>query len=213
VLLCLTGTSKLTKPCSRTSNDLEVGSYYHRSHDYAWQLIFACLGIVVRFLLRVFNLFLTDHILSGLKIINTPLGSFTHSRPLLTCLAYLQASLAPAGAQTSLMGLITVPVAYFPYVMVGLDLIMAGPQAAAQSLGGLLAGHLWWMGVHTPRGWARGFASAPGWMKALVSPGAQDGNRGPAPGVHVVPPSRREQNTGGSSSGHSWGSGRRLGSS
>ena len=66
---------------------------------------------------------------------------------MLVCLTYLSAQLAPPGAQSSLFGLITFPVRYMPFVMVGLDLLMGGPGAAAQSCVGAAIGHLWWWGV------------------------------------------------------------------
>lgn len=50
---------------------------------------------------------------------NLPLRSFIHTRPLLHCLTYLSSSLAPPGAQTSLFGVVTLPVQYFPYALLG----------------------------------------------------------------------------------------------
>lgn len=151
-------------------------------------------------------------------------------RPLLLCLTYLSSALAPLGAQTSLMGLVTFPVSYLPYVMIGMDLLMGGPGAAAQSVAGAVVGHFWWWGIWGGTIGGRGgtleaYGRAPGWMRTLVGetgppppvgggPGAGAGaNAGVGGGVHVIPP-RRTATTGGGTSaarGYNWGSGQRLG--
>ncbi|KDQ60069.1 hypothetical protein JAAARDRAFT_126083 [Jaapia argillacea MUCL 33604] len=178
----------------RNSNSIETENYLGRSADYAWQLLLAAAGILA---------------------LNIPLRSYIHTRPLLLCLTYLSSSLAPPSAQTSFFGLLTLPVKYLPYVLVGLDLIMGGPQFAAQSISGCVVGHAWWYLVwrearRGPGGWEK----APGWLVNLVGNGLE-GAGGSASGgvggsgVHVIPPRReREQTTG----GHRWGSGHRLGS-
>jgi Derlin-2/3 len=53
------------------------------------------------------------------QALNIPLGTFVHSRALIVCLLYLSSALAPAGTQSSLMGLITIPIQYLPYAMIG----------------------------------------------------------------------------------------------
>jgi len=174
----------------RSSNALELDRYPRRSPDYAWQLTLAAGAILA---------------------LNLPLGSYVHSRALTLCLLYLSSALAPAGSQTSLMGLITLPVQYLPYAMIGIDLITGGPGAAATSVSGAVVGHLWWWAIHGEDGRGlpgiREFGRAPSWVRALVGEGA-----GPAvagTGVHVVPP--REQR-GSSSRRYNWGGGgQRLG--
>ncbi|TFY80979.1 hypothetical protein EWM64_g3037 [Hericium alpestre] len=78
----------------RNSDALESGHFAGRSADYAWQLLLAAVGILA---------------------LNLPLQSFVHTRALLLCLTYVSSALAPPGSQTSIFGLVTVPVKYFPY--------------------------------------------------------------------------------------------------
>ncbi|KAI0027550.1 DER1-domain-containing protein [Vararia minispora EC-137] len=180
----------------RNANMLEEGAYSGRSADLAWQLILACGAII------------------GL---NLPLKSMVHNRPLTLCLTYLGSALAPAGTQTSLFGLLTFPLAYLPYALIGMDFIMGGPSAAAQSVTGAIVGHLWWWLIFTGStsnvnavpapAWAR----APHWLRSMV------GDNGPPrfgtnSGVHVVPPRQRDAQTNGRSTGYNWGAGQRLGS-
>ena len=140
---------------------------------------------------------------------------------------YLSSNLAPPGALTSVMGFITVPIKFFPYVLIGLDFLMAGPSLAAQSVAGAVVGHLWWWGV-----WGSGlgsqgiwsaYASAPGWLRDFFGE-RHSGGQPPAAGgaaaglaqggVHVMAPRRTTASRGSSSTtGYAWGSGRRLGDS
>lgn len=134
----------------------------------------------------------------------------------------MASSLAPPGAQTSLMGLITLPVKYFPFVLIGLDLLMGGPGAAAHAVAGAVAGHAWlWAVWGTSLGGTgplAGYARAPRWLGDWLDGSNRRGPEtsgagGPgaglaAGGVHVQPPRRAGTSTG----GHSWGSGQRLGS-
>ncbi|KAI9507852.1 DER1-domain-containing protein [Russula earlei] len=170
----------------RNSNALELDHYPRRSPDYAWQLTLAAGAILT---------------------LNLPLGSFVHARALTLCILYLSSALAPAGSQSSLMGLITVPVQYLPYAMIGLDMIMGGPRAAAVSVTGAVVGHLWWWMIYGEDG--RGlpgvleFGRAPSWVRALVSEGAGPNVAGT--GVHAIPP--RQQREPGRASGYNWGGG------
>ncbi|OCH88379.1 DER1-domain-containing protein [Obba rivulosa] len=168
----------------RNSLELETAHFARRSADYAWQLFLASLGIL------------------GLNI---PLRSFTHTRALLLALTYVSSRLAPPGAQTSLFGLLTFPLAYLPFVLIALDFVMGGPRAAAQAVSGAVVGHLWWWGVWES-GALREAARAPAWVRRIVGdgPGPLGGT-----GVHVVPPRAREEVR--ATTGHRWGSGRRLG--
>ncbi|KAL0957992.1 hypothetical protein HGRIS_000167 [Hohenbuehelia grisea] len=187
----------------RTSDQLESGPYVRRSADYAWQLLVACAGIIAT---------------------SMPLGSALHARPLLVCITYLSSALAPPGAMSSMFGLFTFPVAYMPYIMVGMDLLMAGPGAAAQAAAGAVVGHLWWWGIFGSAAGGQGgvleaYGRAPGWMRWLVGengpppPTGAGANAGEAGGVHVIPPRRAAAASGSSSgTGYNWGSGQRLGS-
>ncbi|PCH44803.1 DER1-domain-containing protein [Wolfiporia cocos MD-104 SS10] len=172
----------------RNADQLESQYYTGRSADLAWQLLLAC---------------------SAILTLNIPLHSFVHTRPLLLALTYLTSRLAPPGTQTSLFGLLSFPIVYLPFALIGLDLLMGGRAAAAQSISGAVVGHLWWWGVWES-GVLRGFGAAPGWLRALVGGGPRPGAGGAPGGVHVVPPRRlrEEAQTG----GYRWGTGHRLGS-
>lgn len=118
--------------------------------------------------------------------------------------------------------------------MIGMDLLMGGPGAAAQSIAGAVVGHFWYWGVWGGRqgstsadGVLAEWGKAPQWMRSLL------GETGPRPppsnvggsagGVRAIPP-RRNLATGGggagqsggsstgSTSGYNWGPGRALGS-
>ncbi|KAJ7746483.1 Der1-like family-domain-containing protein [Mycena maculata] len=186
------------------------GPYFKKSADLAWQLFASCVAIIIT---------------------SIPVQPYIFFRPLLLCLAYVSSALAPVGAQTSIMGLVTLPVTYTPYIMLGFELLNAGPQGVARMLPGAVVGHLWWWGVWggavggaggvlqewsiAPR-WLRdwfdeGDAPRPGARGAAGTTGANSGG-----GVHVVPP-RRPLNApaaapAASTSGYQWGSGQKLGS-
>ncbi|KAH9939857.1 DER1-domain-containing protein [Amylocystis lapponica] len=173
----------------RNSDQLESSHYARRSADYAWQLLLASLAILA---------------------LNIPLRAVVHTRPLLLALTYLSARLAPPGASTSLFGLLSLPLEYLPYALVAMDLVLAGPAAAAQALSGVLVGHLWWWGAWQGAA-PRTLGIAPAWLRRVIGdgPGAAGGAVG---GVHVVPPPRvREEAE--RATGHRWGSGHRLGES
>ncbi|KAI0000705.1 DER1-domain-containing protein [Russula compacta] len=177
----------------RYSSALELDQYTRRSPDYAWQLTLAAGAILA---------------------INLPLGSFVHSRALIVCILYLYSALAPAGTQTSLMGLITLPIRYLPYTTIGLDLIMGGPGAAAVSVTGAVVGHLWWWVIYGEDGrglpGTREFGRAPSWVRAVVSEGAGPNVAGT--GVHAIPP-RQQRVPPARATGYNWGGGGyRLGS-
>jgi len=114
------------------------------------------------------------------------------------------------------MGLITLPVVYFPYAMLSMDLLTNGMDSAAQSVSGMIVGHLWWWlvwGAGTgagERGPLAGYARAPRWLRDLFRErgGARVSHRA---GYHVVPP--RQQDSSARDTGHRWGAGHRLGES
>jgi len=188
----------------RTADQLESGPYARRSADLAYQLIYAGAFIIAAC---------------------APLSSVVFSRSLLHCLIYLSSALAPLGAQSSLMGLVTFPVTYLPYVMIGMDLLVGGPGAAAQAVAGAAVGHFWWWGIWGGAIGARGgvletYGRAPQWMRRLVGeagipPAAGAASNAGSGGVQVIPPRRAAGATGDSSTtrGYNWGSGQRLGDS
>ncbi|KAF5389740.1 hypothetical protein D9757_005993 [Collybiopsis confluens] len=182
----------------RTSNELEEGPFARKSSDYACQLFIASGAIIIT---------------------SIPLNSMLFLRPFLLCLVYLSSNLAPPGAQTSLYGLLTIPVRYFPFALLGMDLLMGGPAAAAQAVPGAIVGHLWWMGVFGTEIGGRGgvlteWGIAPRWLKNWFgetgSPSAgRTMNAGG--GVNVIPPRAREPENANTTFAHRWGSGNRLG--
>lgn len=148
-----------------------------------------------------------------MQALNIPLGSFVHTRPLLLALTYVSSRLAPPGTQTSIFGLVSIPLIYFPYALIALDLIMGGPQAAASSVTGAVVGHLWWWGVWETRA-LESIGKAPAFLRSLVGNSngpATGGVGGPGSGVHVIPPRQQREET--VTTGHRWGSGQRLGGS
>jgi len=176
----------------RNSDSLESLNYPCYSTDYAWQIIVAAGAILT---------------------LSYPLGTIVHFRPLLIALTYLSSSLAPPGTQSSVFGLITIPVIYYPYLMVAMDFVMGGPGAAAAGVVGLVVGHGWWWGIYGGlggRGSLERWGKAPGWVKLLVRdrPEARM-----APGVHVTAPRGRQAGGSATATGYQWGSGQRLGGS
>ncbi|KIK34794.1 hypothetical protein CY34DRAFT_812673 [Suillus luteus UH-Slu-Lm8-n1] len=185
----------------RNSNALESTHYERRSSDYAWQLFLASLALIG---------------------VNRPIQSYSHTRALLHTLTYLMCSLSPPGALTSIMGLITIPIAYFPYALLGMDLLMGGPSAAAQGVSGMLIGHAWWWAVWgsgigsggVEQGMYAGWGRAPAWLKSWFGERDEHGRAGSRRGaVQAFAPRQRveEAAASGRVTGHSWGSGRRLG--
>ncbi|KAJ7897542.1 hypothetical protein B0H14DRAFT_3424901 [Mycena olivaceomarginata] len=51
------------------------------------------------------------------------------------------------GRADPLFGLVTLPVTYLPYIMVGTDLLNGGPHAAVIALPGAVVGYMWWWSV------------------------------------------------------------------
>ena len=127
-------------------------------------------------------------------------------------LTYMTSRLAPPGSQTSLFGLVSIPLVYFPYALILLDLLVGGPGAAAHSVTGAVAGHLWWWSVWDTRV-LQTLGRAPAWLRSLIgnSEGSPDGagSSSSSSGVYAIPPRRVREET--ESVGHKWGSGNRLG--
>ncbi|KAG8900482.1 hypothetical protein FRC00_012708 [Tulasnella sp. 408] len=137
----------------RNSEQLETAWYPRRSADYAYQLGLASAVILA---------------------LNIPLETYVHYRALLSCITYLSTRLSP-DTPMSIFGLLTIKALYFPFALIALDLIQAGPAAAMVSLTGVVAGHIWYMLEWTPRGPQRPgrgtgavVGRAPNWLIRLI---------------------------------------------
>jgi len=121
------------------------------------------------------------------------------------------------------MGLVTVPIKFYPYVLIGFDLILGGPGAAAQSVAGAVVGHAWWWSVWGGQLGSQGlltrYARAPQWVRNFMgetNPPSAPPAGGTAAGlsrsgIHVTAPRERARPEGGST-GYNWGRGQTLGS-
>lgn len=151
-----------------------------------------------------------------------PMNAYIFTRPFLLCIVYLYSALAPPGTMTSIMGLVTVPVIYYPYILIAFDLLMGGPHTAALSVAGAVVGHVWWWtvwgGELASQGVLHNRARAPQWLCNYMGQTNQAGGPPSAGGtaqalarggIHVTAPRRAAE--AGDPTGHTWGSGRRLG--
>jgi len=190
----------------RNSDALETIWFGRRSADYAYQLLIASCLILA---------------------LNIPLETFIHFRALLICITYLASRLNP-DAPMSIFGIITVKALYFPFALLGMDLLNGGPQAAIVSLTGIVVGHIWFMlewqenGPTRPGG-GRGavLGRPPAWFARLVGSGAQGSVSGTTGGsttggAQADPrpygtATRPRANEPPATTRHSWGTGRRLG--
>ncbi|KAH6887864.1 Der1-like family-domain-containing protein [Coprinopsis sp. MPI-PUGE-AT-0042] len=189
------------------SKNLETGAFASRSSDYAWQVTLAAGAILLT---------------------TRPINSSTFRHAVIACLTYVGSKLAPAGAKISLNGLVAIPMVYWPYAMVVMDLLTLGRHAAAEAVAGLIVGQCWWwtmMGggeLGNPGRFSR-YGQAPSWLFRWFSErkrGGSDAEVRPdssgaahalrASGVEVAVPRRVRDSA--SSTGHSWGQGRTLGS-
>jgi Derlin-2/3 len=159
------------------------------------------------------------------KVLNLPLGTFSHFRPLLLALTTVSSLIDPE-ARTSFYGLITFAQKWYPLVLLGLDTLNYGKPGAAVAVTGLITGYAWWTlewkesPGSPPPGGGRIMGRAPEWLKKLIGDQTRDEVPPPAAGVHVQVPAGRALNDGGrppprpaATSGHNWGRGQRLGSS
>ena len=115
------------------------------------------------------------------------------------------------------MGLLTIPVKYFPYALLAIDAING---RASECVTGMIVGHLWWWLVwgsgtgagSVEQGRFADFVLAPRWLRDWF--GEREGERRPTDrgGYQVHAPRRAEQAANTRATGHSWGSGQRLGS-
>uniref|UniRef100_A0A0W0FFS2 Derlin n=1 Tax=Moniliophthora roreri TaxID=221103 RepID=A0A0W0FFS2_MONRR len=182
----------------RTAKQLENGPYALKAGDLVWQLFFAAAAII-----------LASYPVTPASFPVQPI-SFFHL--FLLCIVYLCSMLTPPGAQTSFFGLITFPVQYLPYVMLGMDLLEGGPAGAIRSIPGAIIGHLWWWGVWKTRT-SEAKGEAPKWLAKWFGDRsgslAEGGPGSMGTGIQVIPPRSRTQPASGS-----WrGNGQRLGSS
>ncbi|KAG8970247.1 hypothetical protein FRC03_010437 [Tulasnella sp. 419] len=187
----------------RNSDALESTYYNRRSPEYAYQLVLASIGIL---------------------LLNLPLETIIHYRALLVCITYLASRLSP-NAPVSVFGILSLKALYFPFVLVGLDLITGGPPAAAVSLTGVIAGHAWWLLEWKEDGPSHGgggrggvMGRAPRWLVNLVGmgedPQTRDAQQNQRAYGGAYAPRGRGLNDGGSGATgnqHTWGSGQRLG--
>jgi len=195
----------------RNSDALETIWYKRRSADYAWQLLLVS-GVILA--------------------LNIPLETFIHYRALLMSLTYLTSRLNPE-APMSIFGLITIKALYFPFALLGMDVLMGGPAAAIVSLTGIVAGHVWYMFEWVENGPSRPgngtgavVGQPPMWFSRWIgngedpAPSGSGGSTGsgsgrrpdPRPyGAAFAPPRVNEPRA--SASGYSWGRGNRLGGS
>ncbi|KAJ6562586.1 Der1-like family-domain-containing protein [Mycena capillaripes] len=162
----------------RMMDTLESGPYARRSADLAWQLFIANILIF---------------------ILSIPVERGFFFQPFILCIAYMSSALSPPGTQTSAFGLVTLPVTYLPYIMLGTDLLHGGPYALVIVLPGAVVGHMWWWSVWGTAGGGAGgvlepWSGAPMWMKKYMGEvyplrranGATDANIRPGPTV-VLP--------------------------
>ena len=140
-----------------------------------------------------------------------------HDHAFLYCLTYLMCALSPPGAQTSVMGLVTIPVKYLPYALLAINVING---RASESVTGMIVGHLWWWlvwGAGTGAGAVEqgrfaSLALAPRWLRDWF--GEREGEHRAAnrEGYQVHAPRQgAEQAAAPRTTGHNWGSGQRLG--
>ncbi|BGP48656.1 hypothetical protein JCM10450v2_004532 [Rhodotorula kratochvilovae] len=135
----------------RSLNELEEGHFSRRLADISWAFILICGGII------------------GL---NTPLQNPWLFSPFMLAVTHLWAQ-ANAMNQVNLYGLLTLPAPYFPFAMLGMDLLQGGPGAALRSFTGMVAAHAWWfLAVQVrrqiyPR---QNGGSSPALLRALLAP-------------------------------------------
>ncbi|KAI5476181.1 hypothetical protein MNV49_000342 [Pseudohyphozyma bogoriensis] len=106
----------------RNLNDLEERHFQRRTADTAWMMMLVC---------------------SMIMAINYPLRNPLFFRALLLGLTHLWAQTNPTN-KVSLFGLITMPAPYFPFALLGIDLVKGGPGAALFGFTGVAAAHVYY---------------------------------------------------------------------
>ncbi|GAA5999687.1 hypothetical protein JCM10207_005869 [Rhodosporidiobolus poonsookiae] len=130
----------------RSLVDLEQSHFGGRLADMTWAFILICAGII------------------GL---NTPLSTPFLFNPLLMAVTHLWAQNNPTN-QVSLYGIITIPAVFFPFAMLGMDLLNGGPGAVLVSFTGMVAAHLYYfLSVVLPR---QSGGRPPALVASLLSP-------------------------------------------
>ncbi|KDE09166.1 hypothetical protein MVLG_00488 [Microbotryum lychnidis-dioicae p1A1 Lamole] len=114
----------------RGLNDLEESHFQRRTADFVWALII---------------------IAGGVMGTNYPLRTMVFFRPFLLAVTHLWAQ-TNAQNRVSLFGIINLPAPYFPFALILLDLVQAGPSLAIQSATGVVAAHAYYfLAVIYPR--------------------------------------------------------------
>ncbi|POY75076.1 hypothetical protein BMF94_1705 [Rhodotorula taiwanensis] len=130
----------------RSLVELEDGYFAQRLADMTWAFVLIGLGII------------------GL---NTPLETPFLFAPFMMAVTHLWAQ-ANSTRQVNLYGLINVPAPYFPFAMLGFDLLNGGPGAVLRSLTGLVAAHAYYyIAVIWPNG---GGSNPPAFLRSLLAP-------------------------------------------
>ncbi|TKA58122.1 hypothetical protein B0A53_00524 [Rhodotorula sp. CCFEE 5036] len=130
----------------RSLNDLEDGHFAMRLADMTWAFILIGLGII------------------GL---NTPLETPFLFSPFMMAVTHLWAQ-TNSTRQVNLYGLITVSAPYFPFAMLGFDLLNGGPGAVLRSFTGMVAAHAYYyLSVIWP---SSGGSPPPGLVRSLLAP-------------------------------------------
>ncbi|KAE9391216.1 hypothetical protein BT96DRAFT_832335 [Gymnopus androsaceus JB14] len=167
----------------RTGKRLEQGPYLRKSADLAYQLVIASGAIIA---------------------VNILVKGMLFFHPFLCCIIYLSSKLTPPGAQTlrtSLYGLGFIPVKYFPFALLAIDLLNGGPYGAVLSVLGMIISHLWWVGIWGSElggrsGPLAAYGRAPRWLArwfgeetapSNTRPGAGRGTNSGS-GAHAAPP-------------------------
>ncbi|SCV72052.1 BQ2448_4746 [Microbotryum intermedium] len=114
----------------RGLNDLEENHFQRRTADFVWALIIIAGGVLGT---------------------NSPLRSMVFFRPFLLAVTHLWAQtnaqnrcVIKPSSQVSLFGIINLPAPYFPFALILLDLVQAGPSLAIQSATGVVAAHVYY---------------------------------------------------------------------
>ncbi|BGP40538.1 hypothetical protein JCM10449v2_004500 [Rhodotorula kratochvilovae] len=152
----------------RSLNELEEGHFSRRLADISWAFILICGGIIVRHVTLLPSLPQADrpHFPTE-QGLNTPLQNPWLFSPFMLAVTHLWAQ-ANAMNQVNLYGLLTLPAPYFPFAMLGMDLLQGGPGAALRSFTGMVAAHAWWfLAVIYPR---QNGGSSPALLRALLAP-------------------------------------------
>ncbi|BGO91892.1 hypothetical protein NBRC10512_007683 [Rhodotorula toruloides] len=130
----------------RSLNELEEGHFQRRLADMTWAFILIC-GMII-----------------GL---NTPLQTPFLFNPFMMAVIHLWAQTHSAN-QVNLYGIITIPAPYFPFAMLGMDLLNGGPSAVLRSFTGMVAAHAYYfLSVIYPR---QNGGRQPALVRSLLTP-------------------------------------------